>query len=216
MANVAEPPLWQMLMLENFWPGLLVLGAVALTLGLSGLQRGSGRMLLAAAGFALLAGANVLVAQLVTTVREHAIHRTALLIDTAIQDPNRPLDLDALAGLLDPNIVLEVPAGNTYLDDRRTLLDLAQSTNDRYRIQDYQVVQLDAQQTGERTGQARLLLVTNIRFGGGGMLGGQAQNIPSTWLIEWRRTSAGWVAQRIVMTKVANRQPRPGDLPRPR
>jgi len=210
-----RPSLFHTLMFENFWPGLVVLASVALVLALSGINRRSRPMLIVAAIATVLAGVNVAICYAVTTVREHTMHATGQLIDAAIQSPEDQFDVAGLTGLLAADVQMEVPAGQVFSTDRETLLGVARAANAMYQVDDWSVVQLDAMPTGESAGKAYLVLSTTIRMTGGGLLAGEPYTVPSQWLIDWRATSVGWRAERIVLTRVANNPARAGQLPRP-
>jgi len=209
------PSLIHSLAFENFWPGLVVFAAVAVMLALTGAPRRSRPMLVAAVVFALLAGANVALAFAVTTIRERSIDLTEQLITASIRPPDGRLNVDGLESLLDPNVHLEVPAGHVVVDRRKALIDKVRAANNKYRIDDWKILQLDAMPTGESAGKAYLMLTTSIHMtgGGSGMFAGQAQAVPSQWLIEWRQRPAGWCARRIVLSKVAGSTANAGQLP---
>lgn len=215
MADWPAPSLLHSLAFENFWPGLVVFVALAVVLALSGLTRHSRPMLIGALVFALLAGANAALAFGVTTVRERSIDLTRQIIAAAIRPPDGALDVEALAALVDPNVRLEVPAGRLVIARRRALVDKVRAANDKYRVEAWKILQLDAMPIGEHAGKAYVMLNTQIRMtgAGAGLFAGGGQAVPSQWLIEWHRRPDGWCARRIVLSRVAGASASAGQLP---
>lgn len=166
-----KPPALESLLFES--PALLIIALVVLALagffGFRAQGRASRGALLAGISL-LLAGALYLMSALITTPREQMANRTRELVRAVAE-----ADLAMLESLLDPDARLVWIRQSTIYTRPQLLERVRQDMGERYRVEDWAILKLQATRDGPRVGRTQ----TQVRVNAGGL------NF-SWWKIDWR------------------------------
>lgn len=192
-----EPPetgLLTRFVLENPWPGGIVLLAAGVILGWLAIRDGRTRRLLAA-GVLLLAGAAVLVVgALVRTAGEQAQAVTRQFVDRAVA-----ADVYGAGGLLALDASLSLGAATNPGVDRDAIDRRMQWLADRYTIESNQITLLQGYTISDRQAEVHLACRTDAGRG----------PVTTRWVLRVERMDDGsWKIRRLALISV-NGQPPP-------
>jgi len=211
LENWPPPSLIDRVLFENYWPGLVLFGTLAIVIGFRALQLRSRRAGAAAALLAVSAGAIVPLTYAVTTTREALIDRTRTLVETVMP----PLATDELTQLLTEDAIVGIASApdDPVASGRDELVNMAQRAHRRYEFENWSYSRLEARAIDADRGQSFLRLGTNLVMSDG-VAAGTAFPVTSEWLIHWTRTKDGpWHVSRVECVKIAGRDPGRGELP---
>jgi len=195
---VSPPPLWQSLLLEQPWPAVIALIAVAAVVHLAARQRTGWAWRAAAPAVLLLAGGVWLLAHLVPTDREALLARTEALVHATA-----PLDTGTLDAILAPSVVLSGPRGDPWFD-RTDLVDRLENARGRLSGFEHAIRGLGAEADDAGRGISVLDLRTRVPASGN-------LAVASKWTLYWRKDDAGrWRVTEIQWHELLGRDPELG------
>lgn len=197
--TIADPPIFEHLLLENPWPLVAALGAVGVVLLILANRRRQSRLFHAAIVALMLAVGAFLLASYVTTQREELAGRTRRLVELTA-----PLQVPALEAMFAPNAVLSDGNGNVCLRAEGIFRDLEAALG-RYPIADQSIRQVDAEVLRPGFGATEFDLSTSLRSEYG------QSAIRTVWRVDWRRGGDGqWQITDIRWLKFQGKAPRCG------
>jgi len=198
-----SPPLYEVLLLEMFWPGAVVLGVAALMLGWSALRTGCPKRFIPAGICAVLAGGNVLTATLIETPREALRQRDRDLVGAFVR-----MDRPALADLLAERVRFEIKGDPVAdLNTRDALLAESDDVARRYRITEWGLRRNEAAEVDGRW-RTFMMVQATIRMTGDGAFAGSDMLSVSTWELTWRQAADGvWRLGRVNWLSLNGRTP---------
>lgn len=184
-------------LLENPWPGALVLGFVGAILLWRGLSDGRRGLVLAGAIAVVAAMLNVGVAALITTAGEHARRTVREFVEAAVAGNAA----EASARLTDDVTINFERPENPSMD--RTLIDRGlDAVATRHRVESNSVTMLKGFTVNGDTGVVHLGCWTQTATSMG--------SIPSQWVMRVKRGADGsWRITRMTCVSIAGRPPTP-------
>jgi hypothetical protein len=205
------PSLIDRVLFENYWPGLVLFGMLALVIGFRALRLRSRRMGAAAALLAIWAAAIVPLTFAVTTTREMLIQQTRDLVVIVMP----PLADQQLAPMLTEDVQIGIISepNDPIATGRDEIVAMANRAQTRYAIEHWSFGRVEARATDPARGESFLRLNTNLSMGQG-IAGGTSFPVSSEWLIQWERAKDGrWCVSKVQCVKIAGRNPSRGELP---
>lgn len=187
--NWPEPPLLSSLLLENPWPLMVALAAVAVGMYLVAGRRDDRRLRMLTAVPLVLAGGVYGLASAVTTDREQLEANTLALAEAVTE----PFDLETLKALTTEDARL-------LRWNREQLIAIARAAADRVTLDGYTVTNLMVEPPSEQYGRTYIAALGRAatRRGGG--------SFRTRWMLRWRRGEDGkWRLSEVEKVHVNNR-----------
>ena len=173
--QLANPPIVEHLLLENPWPVGLTCAAAAIGALWLGRQRMQAKLKVAGLVLLLVAATVFVVANLVTTSREHITVATRALIQSTA-----PLDLSTFRSHLHSSAVLQGPQGEPWIHGDKIFEGLERAVK-RFPFEGQVVLSLEAEAGNE--GPARTLV--DIRTDT------KTNPVVTRWLLSWVKQNDG-------------------------
>lgn len=193
--QVAPPPMWQSLLLENPWPIVIALVAVAAILRVAGSRQRKPAMSYAALASLVAAVGVYLLAAFVITGREAIIQRTEALVAATA-----PLDAAALDDLIARGAFVSGPDGRPWVEYDAIRPEL-EHVLQRFRPSEQTIRSLGAEAQATR-GRSVIDLRTSLPNSGYGL------PVATVWGLEWRKEGDGqWRVAEIRWLEFMNREP---------